>query len=278
MADRTVALPIKLRDKDVSGEDGQIMTQPQVVLISGGCARPDARQQSSSETMTRRFKHPQFRNESDLVFAIETLGERCPHMARAYLATGVPPMRPAEPTFAGLIRIIVAQQVSTASANAIWQRVSNGIVPFDAGGVLDRDAAALAALGLSRPKVATVQAIAAAVQAGELDLDTLNTADDAHIVETLTRVRGIGPWTANIYLLFALRRCDAFPAGDLALQIGAQRLMRLKARPDADRLTAIAERWRPYRGAAARLLWAHYATRPASGSPSPNTAKTRKHR
>jgi DNA-3-methyladenine glycosylase II len=112
--------------------------------------------------------------------------------------------------------------------------------------------------GLSRPKVRTLRAVSAAVAAG-LDLERLDALSDEQVHEALTAISGIGPWTADIFLLFNLGRADAFAHGDLALQVAAQMLMDLDARPAAEELLGIAERWRPWRGVAARLLWAYYA-------------------
>jgi DNA-3-methyladenine glycosylase II len=116
---------------------------------------------------------------------------------------------------------------------------------------------ALRAAGLSKGKVKTLRAVGAAVAAG-LDLDYLADAPEAEVHEVLTALPGIGPWTADIYLLFCLGRADAFAAGDLALQIAARAALGLEARPSRDELYAIAERWRPWRGVAAHMLWAYY--------------------
>ena len=118
--------------------------------------------------------------------------------------------------------------------------------------------AGLAALGLSGAKIRTLKAIATAILDNGLNIPALAHAPDAIVIERLTALHGIGPWTADIYLLFALRRADAFAPGDLALQLAVQRLFDLKERPSPVKLEAIAERWRPWRGAAARLLWAEY--------------------
>lgn len=232
--------------------------------------------------MARRkahFQHPVYANDNALELAIDALTDRCQHMARAVKRTGMPTLRSADPTFAGLCKVIVSQQLSIASAAAIWARVELGLRPLEPGTLLTADAKTLAGLGLSAPKIKTLHALARAVNERALDLDALQQADDTTVVESLTAIHGIGPWTATIYLLFALRRQDAFPAGDLALQIATQRLMHLKERPDQKRLIAIAERWRPYRGAAAHILWADYksqATR--TNKTSTRSAKSQKKR
>jgi len=178
--------------------------------------------------------------------------------ARLIEIGGRPPLRRREPGFAGLVWIIVSQQVSTASASAIFRRVESGLAPLSAKSVLAADDPALRACGLSSPKMRALRALAQAVERDALDLAGLAalTAEDAH--RTLVAVKGIGPWTADIFLLFCLGHPDAFPAGDLALQEAARLALGRKRRPDARALEKIAERWRPLRGVAARILWAYY--------------------
>jgi DNA-3-methyladenine glycosylase II len=171
---------------------------------------------------------------------------------------GPPPLRWREPGFAGLAAIIVSQQVSVASASAIYGRLQKRFTPLEAAGLLAADDAALRECGLSTPKMKALRALARAVAEEGLDLTALGGMDahDAH--RALIAVSGIGPWTADIFLLFCLGHPDAFPAGDLALQEAAKLALGLKRRPDARKLEAIAERWRPWRGVAARLLWNYY--------------------
>jgi DNA-3-methyladenine glycosylase II len=127
----------------------------------------------------------------------------------------------------------------------------------------------LKALGLSAPKIRTLRATADAVVTGTLPLDTLHRLEAEEAVEALTAVKGIGPWTADIYLLFCLGHSDAFPAGDLALQEAARVGFRMRARPDAAKLEKLARRWRPYRGVAAKLLWAYYRVMKAGREAAP---------
>ncbi len=171
---------------------------------------------------------------------------------------GRPPLRRREPGFAGLAAIIVSQQVSTASASAIFGRLEARIVPLEAAQLAEATEHDLRACGLSTPKIRALRAAAAAIVEGALDLAGLAAldAEDAH--KALVTVKGVGPWTADIFLLFCLGHPDAFPAGDLALQEAAKLALNLKRRPDAARLERIAERWRPLRGVAARMLWAYY--------------------
>jgi DNA-3-methyladenine glycosylase II len=171
---------------------------------------------------------------------------------------GPPPLRRREPGFAGLAAIIVSQQLSVASAGAITARLEAALAPLSAEATLAAGEPALRACGLSGPKIRALTAAAEAVARGGLDLAALAhaPAEDAH--RALVAVKGIGPWTADIFLLFCLGHPDAFPAGDLALQEAARLALGLKRRPDARKLERIAERWRPYRGVAARMLWAYY--------------------
>jgi DNA-3-methyladenine glycosylase II len=205
--------------------------------------------------------------ESQLSAAIGALAENCEIMRAIYTRTGVPPLRDFSADFAGLAKIVTGQQLSVASAAAIWSRVAAAIQPFDAARIVAMPDSALAAFGLSGAKIRTLKAVASAIADDGFDVAALAHVTDAEAIEQLTSLHGIGPWTADIYLLFALRRADAFPAGDLAVQLAVQRLMKLQERPTPSKLTAIAERWRPWRGAAARLLWADYGlARPGTGA------------
>jgi DNA-3-methyladenine glycosylase II len=208
--------------------------------------------------------------EKQLASAVASLCKQCEIMRAVHARTGTPPLRDFTADFAGLAKIVTGQQLSTASAAAIWSRVSAAVQPFDAARIAAMDDAGLAALGLSMPKIRTLKAVASAIHIDAFDIPALTDASDDDIFERLTALHGIGPWTADIYLLFALRRADPFPAGDLALQLAAQRLLKLSDRPSPSALTAIAERWRPWRGVAARLLWADYGLhRAAQKSASP---------
>jgi DNA-3-methyladenine glycosylase II len=196
--------------------------------------------------------------ESDLDAALARLMTIAPCWQEAYALAGRPPLRKRPDGFAGLAQIVVSQQLSTASAKAIWQRLEAGLNPFDHTAVLRARTAKLARAGLSAPKIKTLKAIAQAIERGDLDLPSLVhlPADEAHA--RLTAIHGVGPWTADIYLLFCLGHGDAWPAGDLALQEAARLLLSLKARPTAKEMGPLAEAWRPWRGAAACLLWSYY--------------------
>jgi DNA-3-methyladenine glycosylase II len=197
-------------------------------------------------------------SEAALERGLRALTRRDPLMKCLVSLGARPPLRKREPGFEGLAGIIVSQQLSTASAGAIWSRLMArfpGLAPEDIADAVDDD---LRAVGLSAPKIRTLRAIAAAIAENRLPLETLGDlgADEAHAL--LTAVKGIGPWTADIYLLFCLGHADAFPAGDLALQEAARLACGLDARPSEKDLLEIAERWRPWRGVAAKVLWAYY--------------------
>ncbi|MGA7488968.1 MAG: DNA-3-methyladenine glycosylase 2 family protein, partial [Xanthobacteraceae bacterium] len=181
---------------------------------------------------------------------------------------GRPPLRRRADGFAGLASIVVSQQLSTASAKAIWARLTAAFDPFDHAAVLRARSTKLARAGLSAPKIRTLKAIAKAIERGDLDLRALvdRPADEAHAA--LTAVHGIGPWTADIYLLFCLGHADAWPAGDLALQEATRLVLALKTRPTVKEMGPLAESWRPWRGAAACMLWTYYrAAKQRDGAP-----------
>ena len=194
--------------------------------------------------------------------ALRRLAATDPALAAALAAVGLPPPRDREPGFASLARIIVGQQVSTASAVALWTRLTGGIDPFTPERVLARTADELRLMGLSRQKAAYTLGLALEIAEGRLNLEGLHALDDEAAIQEITRVKGLGRWSAEIYLLFALQRADIWPAGDLALQVGMQRLHGLRKRPDPKRMVKLAERWRPYRGAVAHFLWHYYRKAP----------------
>ena len=208
--------------------------------------------------------------ETDAVLkrGLDELARADPVM-RGLAAEGiVPVLRKRPPGFEGLAWIVVGQQVSTASAAAIWGRLRQILEPVAPDAFLRLPDEDLRAAGLSAGKVRTIRTAAREILDGRLPLDTLHElpADEAHGL--LTAVKGIGPWTADIYLLFCLGHPDAFPSGDLAVQEAARLAYGLDARPDAKTLTALAERWRPWRGVAAKVLWAYYrAAKAREGSP-----------
>jgi DNA-3-methyladenine glycosylase II len=214
-------------------------------------------------------------SEADLDTAIAGLIAVDPRFGAVLSRTGRPALRRRQDGFAGLASIVVSQQVSTASAKAIWGRLVAALDPFDHAAVRRARAPKLVRAGLSAAKIRTLKAIAKAIDRGELDLPALaeKSADEAHAA--LTAVHGIGPWTADVYLLFCLGHADTWPAGDLALQEATRLLLALKARPSAKEMGPLAESWRPWRGAAAYLLWAYYRTaKQRDGAPIQATPST----
>jgi DNA-3-methyladenine glycosylase II len=209
----------------------------------------------------RRIYHPgpPIANEARLSEAAEALRAQDPDLVERLLAVGgPPPLRRREPGFAGLASIVVSQQVSVASASAIFGRLETRLAPLEASRVAAATEEELRGCGLSTPKIRALRAVAEAIVERRLDLAGLAAVDAEEAHDKLIAVKGIGPWTADIFLLFCLGHPDAFPAGDLALQEAAKLALGLRARPDAARLEGIAERWRPWRGVAARMLWAYY--------------------
>ena len=169
-----------------------------------------------------------------------------------------PPLRRREGGFAALCGIIVAQQVSVASATAIWARFEAQISPLTPQTLLAATDEDLRLSGLSRPKQQTLRALAQALVEGTLELEKLPDVTPEEVHAALTAVSGIGPWTADIYLMACIGHADAFAAGDLALQEAARHAFRLETRPNAAELVELAEAWRPWRGIAARVLWSYY--------------------
>ncbi|MCH9013872.1 MAG: DNA-3-methyladenine glycosylase 2 family protein [Proteobacteria bacterium] len=202
------------------------------------------------------------RPDESLRPALEALSACDPDIARHYRAYGLPPRRRRPEGFAGLIHIIAAQQLSAASANAIIARLEAAASPLAPETFLALDDAALKATGLSRPKARYGRALAEDLLAGRIDLDGLAELDDAAAIERLVQAKGIGLWSAEIYLLFALGRPDVWPADDLAVQEGVRRLKGLEARPGQKEMDVIAEPWRPYRTAAAIFIWHYYKNAP----------------
>jgi DNA-3-methyladenine glycosylase II len=201
------------------------------------------------------------RNEKDLKEGVTALIKSCAHLARVHALAGDPPLRRRPSGFKGLVRVIISQQLSVASAEAIWRRLEATVEPFIPSRFIDVSAEDLRAAGLSKSKVATLRGLAEAIDSGALDLDGLSQEPDDVIHAKLTALKGIGPWTADIYILFCLARADAWSPGDLALQVAVRDALELEARPDQTLMIELAEAWRPWRAVAARMLWAYYASR-----------------
>ena len=196
--------------------------------------------------------------QSDLEEAVHALVKRDPRLRPVLEVAGMPALRRREPGFTGLAHIVCGQQLSTASAAAIWGRLSAAFDPFDHEAVRRARTDRLGRLGLSAAKIKTLKHLAREITAQRLNIDVLaeEDADAAH--HTLISLPGIGPWTADVYLLFCLGHGDAWPAGDLAVQEGIRIGLGLKARPTEKQMTPLAEPWRPLRGAAAHLWWSYY--------------------
>lgn len=171
---------------------------------------------------------------------------------------GLPPMWRRKPGFVTLIHTILEQQVSLASAKAVLNKLRKICIPLNPETLLGLSSAQLASAGFSRQKMRYCRALAEAISSGELYLAKLHQLDDDAFRKEITAYPGIGPWTANVYLLTALGRPDIWPSGDLALQAAAQSLKNLQTRPSPEKLDRIGEKWRPYRSSAARILWHHY--------------------
>jgi len=180
--------------------------------------------------------------------------------ARILEKHGLPPLWEREPGFITLIRIILEQQVSLASADAMFQRLKKNINPLSPATVITAGEDFLRSFGVTRQKAAYFLNVAWAIQNKELDLDALGQESDDVAIEKLSSVKGIGPWTAKIYLLMALRRPDVWPAGDVALATAFKNLKGRSVRPTQPELSEIAKDWSPHRATAARMLWHYYLT------------------
>src|SRR6201999_3715842 len=196
--------------------------------------------------------------QADLEDAVRALIVLDPRLAPVLEITGMPALRRGGPGFVGLAHIVCGQQLSTASAGAIWARLSAAFDPFDHEAARRARAYRLGRLGLSAAKIKTLKNLAREISAERLNLEVLaeEDADAAH--HTLISLHGIGPWTADVYLLFCLGHGDAWPAGDLAVQEAVKIGLGLKTRPTEKQMAPLAEPWRPMRGAAAQLWWSYY--------------------
>lgn len=189
---------------------------------------------------------------------ISIVCDRDPDLAAVVTTHGPPPMWSREPGFASLVHIILEQQVSLASARAAFDRLLETVTELDPTEFSNLDDEQLRCIGFSRRKTRYCRNLARAIRRGSLDIGALDGMDDHSIREELLAISGIGPWTADIYTLMALRRPDVWPTGDLALKVAAQHLKKLPSRPSADDLAVIGESWKPWRSVAARILWHYY--------------------
>jgi DNA-3-methyladenine glycosylase II len=191
-----------------------------------------------------------------LAAAAKTLAARDQHLASIYQIHGAPPMWARRPGFPSLLRIILEQQVSLISARAMFARLKSNIDPFTPERFIGSGEAFLRSLGVTRQKAHYCVQVAHAFTNGQLDRIVRMNDKDAHV--TLLSIKGVGPWTANIYLLMALRRPDIWPDGDVALATAIGKLRKVDPRPSFAKLAEIAEAWRPFRSVAARMLWQYY--------------------
>ena len=194
----------------------------------------------------------------DIEVGVNALADIDPDLRPVMETAGQVPLRLRPPGFEGLARIVVGQQVSVASAAAIWTRFADPVPAVDAHTTDARSDEALQACGLSRPKIKTLRAITDAVLRDRLDLIDLAEipAEQAH--DALVAIKGIGPWTAEVYLMFCAGHPDIFPAGDIALQNAVRDAGAMGERPTEKQLRQLANRWKPWRSVAARLFWAYY--------------------
>jgi DNA-3-methyladenine glycosylase II len=197
---------------------------------------------------------------------LDALIGRDADFARVVARAGPLPWRTRSPGFPGLLQAIVAQMISNQAAHAIWLRLRALPGAVEPAGLLTLSDEALRGAGLSRPKVAHARALAEAFQTGRLDSAALAAMDDEAAIAAIAAVKGLGRWTAEIYLLFALQRLDVFPAGDIALAASAADLKGLGSRPNPAELRQLALQWSPARSLAARLLWHHW--RHVTGRPA----------
>ncbi|MFA6124471.1 MAG: DNA-3-methyladenine glycosylase 2 family protein [Sphingomonas sp.] len=190
--------------------------------------------------------------------ALDALAEREPAFAAALARVGYPAPRLRERGYATLLRTIIGQQVSTKAAQSVWNKLEGLVGSLDdPANIISASDETLREAGLSRQKAGYARSLAALVASGELDLQNLP-ADDEDAIAKLVAVKGIGRWSAEIYLLFAEARTDIWPAGDLAVQIEVGRLLGHEERPSEKLVRELAEAWRPHRGAAAIFAWHHY--------------------
>lgn len=183
-------------------------------------------------------------------------------MKKALDVCGVPEPRIRPPGYATLLRAIVDQQVSVQSGAAIWRRLQEGMVNITPEHVIEAGDDTIRSFGFSRPKARYARCLAHAIIDETLNLDALGAQSDQDAIAALTSITGIGRWTAEVYMMFALGRSDIFPAGDIALAASVERLMGLMERPKIKTLDEIAERWKPQRTAAAVMLWHFYKRAP----------------
>jgi DNA-3-methyladenine glycosylase II len=188
---------------------------------------------------------------------VKSLAKQCTIIEAAHERVGVPEWRTRQGDYAGLARIIAYQQLSTKAAGTIWGRVEVLLGKVTPKAVLEADIDALRACGMSRPKIAHIRSIAEAVTSGSLNLRRVAKASDADAQVELVAVKGIGPWTADVYLMFCLGRWDVFPHADIGLSEAYRMITGERKRHPPKKFLKTGEKWRPYRGVAAHMLWSY---------------------
>jgi DNA-3-methyladenine glycosylase II len=189
--------------------------------------------------------------------AVKSLAKQCTIIEAAHERVGVPEWRTRQGDYAGLARIIAYQQLSTKAAGTIWGRVEVLLGKVTPKAVLEADIDALRACGMSRPKIAHIRSIAEAVTSGSLNLRRVAKASDEDAQAELVAVKGIGPWTADVYLMFCLGRWDVFPHADIGLSEAYRMITGERKRHPPKKFLKTGEKWRPYRGVAAHMLWSY---------------------
>jgi DNA-3-methyladenine glycosylase II len=188
------------------------------------------------------------------------LADRDKHLARILNEHGPPPLWKRPQGFSTLVKIILEQQVSLSSAASIYARLYRSIDPFIPVSFIEKGESGFRSLGVTRQKASYLLKLAESIEDGSLSLRALSRLNDSEAKSALMKVKGIGSWSADIYLLMAMCRTDVWPSGDLALAQSVMEIKRSTQRPDEEQLTAYAKRWRPYRAVAARMLWQQYLT------------------
>jgi DNA-3-methyladenine glycosylase II len=201
---------------------------------------------------------PEVLTETTLVKAAKQIARRDKDLASIFQTLGPPPLWARPPGFSTLVKIILEQQVSLASAASIFARLEQSVVPFQPVRMLELGETHLKRQGLTRQKTAYCLHLAQCLNDKRLRLSQLSRMTDEQAKAALMEIKGIGSWSADVYLLMALRRADIWPASDLALAIAMMKLKALPFRPNPNQLDEMAETWRPYRSVAARMLWQYY--------------------
>lgn len=200
-------------------------------------------------------------NEASLRERVDLVCEQDAHLRQVISSYGYPPLWERQPGFATLIHIILEQQVSLASAKACFDKLEKHLGVISPESFLTLSDETLLKVGFSRQKTRYSRILAQAIMAGDLDPGVFENQPDAQVFELLTKLTGIGPWTANIYLLMALGRPDIWPVGDLALVVALKDLYGLEQRPDREAFMELGKNYRPHRAVAARILWHYYLSR-----------------